>query len=109
MGASDNAAPPPSGYKSAAVRSGQQQAGRLEVVEDTNSCKTEPRTQLGRINGPCAIGEHTTALIDRPSNRKQRLTECHLPTMTIQECFHGVGKSREVRYGKPFDRTKDTN
>jgi len=28
--------------------------------------------------------------------------------MTVQEGVDGVGKSREVRYGKPFDRTKNT-
>jgi hypothetical protein len=81
---------------------------RLKIIQDMDFCEAKCRAQLRRINCPRGIGEHTTIVANRPSNREQRLTHWHLPTMTVQERGDGVRKSGEVRYGKPFDRTKNT-
>ena len=71
-------------------------------------CEAKCPAQLKGINCPRGIGEHTTIVVNRPGNREQRLTYWHLPTITVQERVDGIRKSREVRYGKPLDRTKKT-
>src|SRR5262245_55510670 len=74
IGAPNTASPPPTGYKSAAVRSGSDKAVASKSIQDMDFSEAKCRTQLRGINCPRGIGEHTTIVVNRPGNREQRLT-----------------------------------
>ena len=83
--------PPPSRYRSAAVRCGNAKAAASKSLQSWTSRRRRPHA-AHRVDGPRAIGEYATLPVDRPGHREQCLRARPTAAITVEGSIDDVAK-----------------